>query len=121
MTTPTKMEMAAMAEQASGPDRELDCLIAVAVGRDIGRSRGALGDRRAPAYTACLIAAKSLTPDGWFIRVTQVRFGMWRVELWRGDKSVLTPPDVEAIASSEERARVAANLRALAAQEDHHG
>lgn len=41
MTTP-KMELAEMLEQAEGPSRELDCLIAVAVGRDIGRSRGAL-------------------------------------------------------------------------------
>lgn len=68
-------------------------------------------------YTSSLDAAASLMPEGWIIQIGQIRFGMWRVQLWRGDKSFKSPADVEAVASTEPQARVAAGLRARAAIE----
>jgi hypothetical protein len=65
-------------------------------------------------FTSRVDAAKFLWPNGWYIRVTEVRFGLWRVEGWQGDKSVNVPADVEALAPSEAQARTAAALRAYA-------
>lgn len=67
-------------------------------------------------FTSRVDDARSLWPEGWFIRVTQVRFGMWRVEGWKGDKSVNTPADVESLAPTEAQARTAAALKARGVQ-----
>ncbi len=56
--------------------------------------------------------------SGWIIRISQIRFGFWRVQLWKGDKSFGDPHDVESFAGKESLARTGAILRALASMED---
>jgi hypothetical protein len=75
---------------------------------------GQAPDMLVPKFTESVDVAKRVMPAGWFVRITEVRFGMWRCEAWRGDKSVKTPADASAIAPSEERCRLACGLRALA-------
>lgn len=66
-------DLIARLEAATGPDRELDCLIDVAVGHPIHNPHGpaevANWPQRAsgltvPAYTASIDAAMTLVPDG---------------------------------------------------------
>ena len=68
-------------------------------------------------YTSGIDAAASLMPGGWVIRIGQIRFGMWRVEAWRGDKSFASVPDVDTAGCSEPQARSAVALRARAVME----
>lgn len=67
-------------EAATGPDRELDCEIAIAAGAvpdDMERSfhpnvwRGIYDNRswRAPEYSASLDAAMTLVPRGWIVEI----------------------------------------------------
>ena len=74
------------------------------------------GEERCLHYTTTIDGAASLMPDGWVVRVSQIRFGMWRVEAWRGDKSFKSPHDAESVAESEPQARTTAALRARAAE-----
>ena len=68
-----------------------------------------------PWYMEALEDAVSLWPAGWYVQVTQIRFGMWQVKGGCGDKSVNAPADVESVAGSEAVARTIAALRARAA------
>lgn len=69
MSAPDKaklLELAALAEAASGPDRELDLDIATAVRRTpfLPRWSGQTRALQAKAYTASLDAAMTLVPEG---------------------------------------------------------
>lgn len=70
--------LAEQCEKATGPDRELDALIHVALGRagsnivalKTGWCAGSDSDLnpiRSPAYTASIDAALTLVPDGWML------------------------------------------------------
>lgn len=73
---------------------------------------GDCADNEVPDFTGSIDAATILMPaEGWFIRVTQIRFGMWRCQTWRGDKSTRETADVDVIAPSEALARTAAALK----------
>ncbi len=101
------MTLADSIEQAEGPSRELDAMIHFHITNGVGC--GAAQD--APAYTASIDAALTLVPKGWVRRNSQIRFGMWQIQLWHGDKSFWTDPDVSVIAASEALAICAAALR----------
>lgn len=134
------MTLSFRVEAATGPDRELDAEIAVAIqakpidnpgwlkrwkGAVVGGSIFQVGwvgilrddgrfEIRWPvaAYTASIDAADSVTPSNFVRRISQIRFGMWLVELWNGDKSFRTPCDVESAGCTEPLARLAAALKA---------
>jgi hypothetical protein len=74
--------LAARAEAAEGPDRELDMIIAEAVGwvhRSGAPYPHVLAWER-PAYTASLDAALTLVPEGWQVAALEQN---WRTGLWR--------------------------------------
>jgi hypothetical protein len=68
----TLLELAERCEQATGPDRELDCRIWLAATGGLSFELGHavvpdLGQWQAPAYTASLDAAMTLSrPNWWF-------------------------------------------------------
>jgi hypothetical protein len=66
-------------------------------------------------YTTSLDAAMSLVPKGWVQRLSQIRFGLWKHELWKGDKSFNELYDAQGIAPTPASALTAACLRAHAA------
>lgn len=124
----TKDELLALADKVEaleGPSREVDCWIENRLGlarfvpdRPSPFGEGWLDKRVEPRpYTASLDAAMTLVPEGWVLRLSQIRFGMWQVELWQGDKSFKTDPDVRSIAATPALALTAASLRALAQKE----
>ena len=51
----------------------------------------------APFYTRSIDEACATVAPSRMMRLTEIRFGMWLVELWRGDKSMKTMPDATAI------------------------
>lgn len=72
--TATLIALAERVEKATGPDRELDALIAEAAGwSDVwyrdgmaeGWAPGGVCEAGVPHYTASLDAAMSLVPEGW--------------------------------------------------------
>lgn len=74
--TPSLEQLALRVEAATGPDRELDAGIAVAIGGksvdihadgDIGWVNFEVGRRPLRSYTGSLDAAMTLKPDEWFI------------------------------------------------------
>jgi hypothetical protein len=75
-------DLIARLEAATGPDRELDAVIALAVGLDIGRSRAHSQDSRVPAYTASIGAALTLVPNGMRRRTVVYEDGRAGVQLW---------------------------------------
>jgi hypothetical protein len=112
------LQLAERVERASGPDRELDCSIAVGVGAVDARTKpsGLQGfgyvDRNqwacsnVPPYTASLDAAMSLVPEGRFWRIDRDSAGHWaRVS------GILCGAATPALALC------AASLKALASQE----
>lgn len=64
-----------------------------------------------PKYSTSMDDSYTLIPKGWYLRLTQIRFGLWHVELWDGDKSVNTPADIDAIASTPSLTICAAALQ----------
>lgn len=68
-----------------------------------------------PPWLTDLTAAAGLMPEGWIVRIGQVRFGIWHAQAWRGDKSFKSPSDAAAVATTEPRARAALAMRAVAA------
>lgn len=78
-------ELAARVEAATGPDRELDARITVALDGlgewgELRRSGYAIQDFKAPPYTASLDAAMTLVPEGWFINRLNEDIGERRFE-----------------------------------------
>ena len=65
-----------------------------------------------PFCLRSLDAAMTLVPKGRYLRLTQVRFGMWQAELWHTDKSVKSLADVNVLAAAPAIAITAAVLRA---------
>jgi hypothetical protein len=83
--------LAARAEAAEGPDRELDALICIAAGFAEGntvafKTGWCAGSEtnphpvEAPAYTASIDAALTLLPEGWQVAALEQN---WRTGLWR--------------------------------------
>lgn len=67
----------------------------------------------AEAWTsAAEMLLEPLQAKGWIIRISQIRFGMWLVEMWHGDKSFRETPNVSVIAAHPSLALLAAILRA---------
>lgn len=114
-------------EQATGPDRELECRIwceSGAAGVSFAWAIAALPDLdlwSAPRYTVSLDAAMTLVPSGF----------MWRLQSWpdgvnsalleknAGDFGAIDARHTEAFAATPALALTAAALRARAAQHDH--
>lgn len=122
--------LAERVEAASGPSRELGHEILLACGwrrTSVGHFYGPLyqwsspdgrrsfPEENLPNPTASIDAALTLVPDAWPKRLSEIRFGMWRVEMWQGDKSFKSPPDIDQVAASWPLALCAAVLRARAA------
>jgi hypothetical protein len=94
----TVSDLAERCEAATGPDRELDCAIAVALGRtDEGGSGfhrtfpddSVFEQVRALLFTASLDAAMTLVPEGWVIGsvAEEAPRTQWVVELRRGHRT----------------------------------
>ena len=120
--------LAERVEAASGPSRELDAEVGRALsvapkivpvykrGHYTGGDPVKLRDKEEwPRFTASIDAALTLVPNGWPKRLSEIRFGMWRVEMWQGDKSFKSPPDIDQVAASWPLAVCAAALRTRAA------
>jgi hypothetical protein len=65
-----------------------------------------------PNYTRSLDAAVSLIPLHMIRRTSQLRFGAWMVELWKGDVSFRSPVCSEGVHETETIAMCVAGLRA---------
>ncbi len=139
--------LAALCEGASGSDRELDCLIGVAIGqfftepnkgwpdrldyyrRNVDGSVSMPGhgfDQMVPAYTASLDAAMTLVPWGW-LKEREYRFGLeqddWIEDRWcaRFDQMCGGGGTILAVAATPALALCAASIRARAHTETNDG
>jgi hypothetical protein len=108
-------DLAARCEKATGPDRELDAEIYVALdanreNRDALAINGAVGSW-VPDFTASLDAAMTLVPEGWYWQVGQGNHA------WAAVYENPIPPAmrVDPIAATPALALCAAALRARAA------
>ncbi|WP_305096435.1 hypothetical protein [Croceibacterium aestuarii] len=133
MTDRAELEaLAAQVEAATGPDRELDALIHIAVDRAGGNPIAAPGGWcvgskqyvnpiKAPAYTASLNAAMQLVPEGWsvnIVRTADSRFGNANLYWFRGG-SHIPARRMNGAAATPALALTAAALRAHASEADH--
>lgn len=126
----TLLALAERCETATGPDRELDGAIYIAVlipaeragridqnGGFVGwwpKDGPYVGAREVPAYTASLDAALTLVPEGWHWSADSRRFGYVR---GRGPQDGAPDPEGWARGTATPAlALCAAALRALAAQ-----
>ena len=120
----TLLALAARCEAGTGPDRELDAEIMVAVYPDLKLAQSINGHwysisgmhTRIEEYTDSLDAAVLLVPAGWFVRIADIRFSMVLCEMLRGDKSFAGKVDAEGLGGTRPRALTAAALRARAAE-----
>jgi hypothetical protein len=127
------LDLATRIESLSGPCRETDALIhwrdQIPAGAivQIDQAAGVLhiywNDRKnaiggyVPYYTKSIDAAMGLVPAGWVKRFSEIRFGLWLVQLWHGDKSFKQPVDIEESGATLPLAIVAASLRARAQEQ----
>lgn len=99
----------------AGPSRGLDAeIVAVlSAGATVTQYLALDLSKRDPKhYTTSLDAAATLVPKGWVRRNSQIRFDMWLIELWQGDKSFREKPDAEGIHELEATALCIAALKA---------
>ena len=100
----------------SAPDAEQGDLIAETI--IFMQARGFISNvvaaeaHRLVSVGAYMDAAMTLIPEGWFVRLTEVRFGMWLTELWDGDKSTLIAPDIQLLGGTPALALTAAAMKA---------
>lgn len=99
----------------TGPDRALDAEIEnlLAGGSDADLAyilENIEGATRPPHYTGSIDAALTLMPPNHIQRISQIHFGMWRVEVWRGDVSFHEPSLVDLAHMTEPLARTVAAL-----------
>jgi hypothetical protein len=127
------LELAARCENATGPDRELDAEIEVAVAgfperayqqRNAMRPKGSpdldrmqwLASWGIPAFTGSIDAAMGLVPEGWAGRNVFPFVSRQKLTLWQAGIGVPGPPlkGTSAYAATPALALTAAALRARA-------
>jgi hypothetical protein len=114
MPQATEDELVALAERcehATGPDRELDCAILVAID---WRYNSAW--RHLPRLTASLDAAMTLVPEGWWVQ--QLTQSHNRDATWVSLHSDTPAPVVQTSARADALALCAAALRARASKKE---
>ena len=89
-------DLIARLKAATGPDRELDARLCIALGlsRDnvmVGVGGWCINSEtnpnpyKSPAYTASIDAALTLVPEGWLWRIMPSDFDGWLAEVWTDD------------------------------------